>query len=163
MTPKLYSLTFSAVEVDILSDLSFDAFGFYLVFLGTIWRTTTTRRSTKITLKVIVLMQMLTILTCAYCITIVWTYHEDQRHQRPSIGQQRTEKTRKKWHGCHGLLILVKTLFTFNDWYPSRSKGVLYHGILVRSHINHALRTCKVANHASICYVRSRVTQIIWV
>ena len=28
-------------------------------------------------------------------VTIVWTCHEDQRHLRSSIGQQRTEKTRK--------------------------------------------------------------------
>ena len=74
------SLTVSAVcvdLVDILSDLSFDGFGYFLVFLDTIWHTTTARRSTKRTLKIIVLMQMLTIVTYAYCVTIVWIYHED--------------------------------------------------------------------------------------
>ena len=34
------------------------------------------------------------------------------------------EKIRKQGHGCHGLLIFVKTLFALNDWYPSRSKNV---------------------------------------
>ena len=66
-----------------------------MVFLDKIWRPTTTRRSTKITLKVIVLVQMLTLVTYAYCVTIVWTYHEHQRHQRSSEGQQRTEKDGK--------------------------------------------------------------------
>ena len=47
--------------------------------------------------------------------------------------KQRTEKTRKHCHCCHGLLTFVKTLFTLNDWFP----------------------------HASSCYVRSRVTRII--
>ena len=78
------------VCVDVLSDPSFDRFGYFLVFLDTMWRTITTWRSTKITLKVIVLVQMLTIST----------------------------------YGCHGLLILVKTLFTLNDWYPSMSESV---------------------------------------
>ena len=91
----LNSIAFSAVWVDILSDLLFDGFRYYLVYLRMIWRTTTTRQSTKITQKVIILVQMLTILTYAYCVTVVWTCHEDQRHQRSSIGQQRTEKTRK--------------------------------------------------------------------
>ena len=73
--------------VDIISGLSFDGFGHFLVFLYTIWRTTT-----KITLKVIVLEQMLTILTYAYCVAIVSTYDEDQRYQRSRKGQQRMEK-----------------------------------------------------------------------
>ena len=57
--------------------------------------------------------------------------------------KQRTEKTRKHCHCCHGLLIFVKTpktLFTLNNWYLSRSKsGTLlgqraftYHGYLVQ-------------------------------
>ena len=52
-------------------------------------------------------VQLLTISTYAYCVTIVWTYYEDQRHQRSSKDQQRTEKTRKQCHGCQGLLIFV--------------------------------------------------------
>ena len=52
----------------------------FLVFW--IPRTTTTTRSTKLTHKVIVLVQILTLLTYAYCVTIVWTYREDQRHPR---------------------------------------------------------------------------------
>ena len=52
----------------------------FLVFW--ISRTTTTTRSTKLTQKVIVLVQILASLTYAYCVTIVWTYHEDQRHPR---------------------------------------------------------------------------------
>ena len=78
----------------------------------------------KITLKVIVLVQMLTILTYAYCVKIVWTYHADQSHQRSVKGQQRTEKTRNHCHGCHGLSIFVKTLLTLNDWYSSMSESV---------------------------------------
>ena len=31
---------------------------------------------------------MLTKLTYACCVTIVWTYQEDQRHQRSGEGQQ---------------------------------------------------------------------------
>ena len=123
----------SNVWVDILSDLSFDGFGYFLVLLDTIWLTTMTRRSTKITPKVIVLVQMLTIWTYVHCVTIVWIYCEDKRNQRSSKGQQRTEKTRKQCHGCHGLLIFVKTLFTLNDWYPSRSKlrAFTHHGNLI--------------------------------
>ena len=71
----------------------------------------------KRTLK-IVLVQMLTTLTCAYCVTIVWIYQEDQRHQKSGEGGQRTEMTRKQRDGCHDLLIFVKTLFTLNDWFP---------------------------------------------
>ena len=52
----------------------------FLVFW--ISRTTTTTRSTKLTQKVIVLVQILASLTYACCVTIVWTYHEDQRHPR---------------------------------------------------------------------------------
>ena len=121
------SVTLSAVWVvwvDVLLDPSFDRFGYFLVFLDTMWRTITNWRSTKITLKVIVLVQMLTILTYAYCVKIVWTYHADQSHQRSVKGQQRTEKTRKQCHGCDGLLILVKTLFTLNNWYPSVSESI---------------------------------------
>ena len=44
-------------------------------------------------------------------------YHEDQRHQKLNVGQQRTEKTGKQ---CHGLW----SLFTLKDWYLSRSKSV---------------------------------------
>ena len=59
---------------------------------------------------------------------------------------ERTEKTRKQWHGCHVLLIFVKTLFTFGDWYPSRFS---YHGILIRSLVNHASRAwCPAPRHA---------------
>ena len=58
--------------------------------------------------KNIVPVQMLTTLTYAYCVTIVWTYVEDQRHQRSGEGQQRKEKTRKQFDGCHGLLIFVR-------------------------------------------------------
>ena len=39
-------------------------------------------QATKRTLKIIVLGQMLATLTYACCVTIVWTYQEDQRHQR---------------------------------------------------------------------------------
>ena len=63
-------------------------------------------------------MKILTILTYEYYVTIVWTYQEDQRHQRSGEGLQRTEKTRKQCAGCYGLLIFVKTLFTLNDWFP---------------------------------------------
>ena len=87
----------SNVWVDILSHLSSDGFGYgyFLVFLDTIWRTTMTRRSTKITLKVKVLVQMLTILTYVHCVTTIKIYHEDQSHQRSSKGQQRTAKDGK--------------------------------------------------------------------
>ena len=39
--------------------------------------TTTTTRSTKLTQKVIVHVQILTLLTYAFCVTIAWTYSED--------------------------------------------------------------------------------------
>ena len=61
---------------------------------------------------------MLTTLTYAYCVTIVWTYQEDQRHQKSGEGGQMTEMTRKQRDGCQDLLIFVKTLFTLNDWFP---------------------------------------------
>ena len=64
-TKTLTYFTVSVIWVDILLDLSFDGFGYFLVFLDTIARTITTRRSTKITLKVIVLVQMFSILTYA--------------------------------------------------------------------------------------------------
>ena len=68
---------------------------------------------------------------------------------------ERTEKNRKQWHGCHVLLIFVKTLFTFDDLYPSRFS---YHGILLRSLVNHASRAwCPVLRHADNL-VQSRVT-----
>ena len=62
----------------------------FLVFW--IPRTTTTTRSTIQPQKVIVLVQILTLLTYAYCVTIVWTYSEDQRHQ----GQAKLSKGRKR-------------------------------------------------------------------
>ena len=64
------------------------------------------------------------------------------------------KKNRKQCHGCHGLLIFVKTpktLFTLNNWYLSRSKSV---------HLSRI--SCTIANHASHCHVRSRVAPIIW-
>ena len=54
----------------------------FLVFW--IPRTTATTRSTIQPQKVIVLVQILTLLTYAYCVTIVWTYHENQGHPRSS-------------------------------------------------------------------------------
>ena len=42
-------------------------------------------------------------------------------------------------------------------------RAFTYHGILIRSLVNHATRACKIANHASRCDARSRVTRIIWV
>ena len=42
-------------------------------------------------------------------------------------------------------------------------RAFTYHGILIRSLVNHATRACKIANHASRCDVRSRVTRITWV
>ena len=39
--------------------------------------TTTTTRSTKLTQKVIVHVQILTLLTYAFYVTIAWTYSED--------------------------------------------------------------------------------------
>ena len=39
--------------------------------------TITTTRSTKLTQKVIVHVQILTLLTYAFCVTIAWTYSED--------------------------------------------------------------------------------------
>ena len=41
-------------------------------------------------------------------------------------------------------------------------RAFTYHGILIRSLVNHASRACKIANHAH-CDVRSLVTRIIWV
>ena len=86
---------------------------------------------------------MLTTLTYAYCVTIVWTYQEDQRHQKSGEGGQRTEMTRKQRDGCHDLLIFVKTLlFTYFEWLVSSwSKSAHYHGNLIskycRSRVTH--------------------------
>ena len=95
---------------------------------------------------------MLTISTYAYCVTIVWTYHADQSHQRSVKGQQRTEKTRKQCHGC------FKWLVSF----CVREHSLITEIQLV-SLVNHVSSACKIANHASCCNDRSRVTQIIWV
>ena len=94
----------------------FDGFGYFLVFLNTIWRTTTTNNTGGHSP-----CAMLTILTYAHCDTIVWTYHADQRHQRSIKDQQRTEKTRNQ---CHGLLTFVTTLFTLNNWHHFMSKSI---------------------------------------
>ena len=56
--------------------------------------------------------------------THIWLTSYPARTSMNFANLERTEKTRKQWHGCHVLLIFVKTLFTFGDWYPSRSKGV---------------------------------------
>ena len=69
--------------------------------------------------------------------------------------------TRKQCHGCHGLLIFIKSLFALNDWIPSRSKSVHYHGIQLVSVVNYASRACNTENRASRCHVRSCVTRII--
>ena len=83
----------------------------------------TTRRSTKITLKVIVLEQMLTTLTNAHGVTIVWTTKIKDIKGQLKVSKGR-KRTRKQCHSCHGLLIFIKTLFTLNDWYPSSSNNV---------------------------------------
>ena len=94
------------VWVDIIWNLSFDGFGHFLVFLYTIWRTTT-----KITQKVIVLEQKLTILTYAYCVAIVSTYDEDQRYQRSSKGQQRMEKIQAWKRSENSVMPAVQTSY----------------------------------------------------
>ena len=58
--------------------------------------------------------------------------------------------TRKQCHGCHGLLIFIKTLFALNDWIPSRSKSVHYHGIQLVSVVNYASRACNTENRAHV-------------
>ena len=61
-------------------------------------------------------------------VIIVWTHiWLTSYHARTSMNfanLERTDNTRIQWHGCHVLLIFVMTLFTFDDWYPSRLKGV---------------------------------------
>ena len=106
---------------------------------------------------------MITTLTYAYCITIVWTYQEDQRHQRSGEGQQRTGKTRKQCDGCHSLLIFVKTLFALNDWFPLGQRAFTITEIYLLTLVNPASRTFKIENHISSRDVRSRVPRIIWV
>ena len=91
---------------------------------------------------------MLTTLTYAYCVTIVWTYQEDQRHQKSGEGGQRTEMTRKQRDGCHDLLIFVKTLFTLNDWFPLGQRALTITEISLVSLVVHASRTCILENHA---------------
>ena len=91
----------------------------------------------------------------------IWLTSYPARTSMNFANLERTEKTRKQWHGCHVLLIFVMTLFTFDNWYPFRLRGVHYHGILIRSLVNHASCACKIANHASRCVVRSHVTLII--
>ena len=56
--------------------------------------------------------------------THIWLTSYPARTSMNFANLERTEKTRKQWHGCHVLLIFVMTLFTFDDWYPSRLKGV---------------------------------------
>ena len=54
----------------------------------------------------------------------IWLTSYPARTSMNFANLERTEKTRKQWHGCHVLLIFVKTLFTFDDWYPFRLRGV---------------------------------------
>ena len=76
----------------------------------------------------------------------IWLTSYPARTSMNFANLERTEKNRKQWHGCHVLLIFVKTLFTFDDLYPSRFS---YHGILIRSLVNHASRAwCPVPRHA---------------
>ena len=96
----------------------------------------------------------------------IWLTSYPARTSMNFANLERTEKTRKQWHGCHVLLIFVKTLFTFDDWYPFRLRGV---------HLSRNSRNCKsrimrlqnsksritlccpVARHADN-WVQSRVT-----